>query len=94
MIGIEHWIIETGIVLLGLWAVWRSLPRDPNIPWRQFQADTINALMGNALSEPVFPRPFTLLEWTDITSDSPQLQTYLQKRLEEYKEVKTLQVNC
>ena len=31
------------------------------------QADIINTWMGTSVSEPVFPRPFTLLEWTDIT---------------------------
>lgn len=84
MIGIEHWVIESAIALLGLWAVWKSLPRDPNIPWSHFQANIIHALMGNSLPEPVFPRPFTLLEWTDIRSDSPQLQVYLQKRLTDW----------
>lgn len=84
MIGIEHWIIEIGIGLLGFWAVWKSLPRDPNIPWIQFQSDVVGALKGELVSEPVFPKPFTLLDWTDIASDSQHLQEYLQKRLADW----------
>ena len=84
MIGIEHWMIESGIVLLGMWAVWKSLPRDPSIPWEQFQEDLNQSLQGASPSEPVFPKPFTLLEWTDISSDSVRLWDYLSKRLKDW----------
>ncbi len=92
MIGIDHWIIEIGIVLLGLWAVWKSLPRDPDIPWIQFQANVVRALMGESVHEPVSPKPFTLLEWTDITSDSQKLQDYLHKRLADWIVVGTAEM--
>ena len=81
MIGIDHWIIEIGIVLLGLWAVWKSLPRDPDIHWVQFQENVVRGLIGEPIHEPMSPKPFTLLEWTDIASDSERRQDYVRKRL-------------
>ena len=84
MIGTEHWIIESMILLLGMWAVWKSLPRDPNIPWVQFQEDLRQSLQGSIPSEPRFPKPFTLLEWADISSDSEPLRDYLSKRLQNW----------
>ena len=80
----EHWIIESGIVLLGIWAVWKSLPRDPDISWAPFQEDLRQCLLGASPSEPVFPKPFTLLEWTDISSDSERLRDYLSNRLKDW----------
>lgn len=84
MLGIEHWLIEGGIVLLGAWAVWKSLPRDPNIPWVEYQSDILGCLDGAAPTEPAYPKPFTLLEWSDIQSDSVTVMAYIQKRLQDW----------
>ena len=50
----------------------------------QFQEDLRQSFLGASPSEPVFPKPFTLLEWTDISSDSVRLWDYLSKRLKDW----------
>ena len=89
MLGIEHWLIESGIVLLGAWAVWKSLPRDPKIAWNQYQSDVLMCLDGVTPDTPSYPKPFTLLEWADVHPASETLLTYLQNRLQDWIPVGT-----
>jgi len=83
MVGLqmEHWILEVGIVVLGLWAVWNSLPRDPNISWSEYQQDLLKALEQLSIVDPLYPKPLTLLEWSDIKVDSKEVHLVLQRRL-------------
>jgi len=89
MLGIEHWLIESGIVLLGAWAVWKSLPRDPKIAWDQYQSDILTCLNGVPPDTPSDPKPFTLLEWSDVQAASETLLIYLQNRLQDWIPVGT-----
>lgn len=83
MVGLqlEHWILEVGIVVLGLWAVWNSLPRDPNISWSEYQQDLLKTLQQFPIVDPLYPKPLTLLEWSDIKVDSKEVHLVLQRRL-------------
>ena len=83
MVGLqlEHWILEIGIVILGLWAVWNSLPRDPNIEWSEYQRDLLTALKQQPVVDPFYPKPLTLLTWSDLQVDSAEVHAVLQRRL-------------
>lgn len=91
-LNLEHWVLEVGIAFLGAWAVWKSLPTDPEIDWQQFQLALGHAFQGQEPDTGIFSRPLNLVSWSALKVDAslttsedldPQLLAVLGRKLED-----------
>ncbi len=79
---LEHWIIEGVIVLLGAWAVFKSLPREPDVDWAAYQQSLLATLLGDSVENSICDQPLRLLEWTDIHKGSDKVRSVFRRRLD------------
>lgn len=78
---LEHWIIEVLIVLLGGWAVFKTLPREPEIDWVEYQRILFGTLFGDPVESLMYPQPLRLLEWESLQNRSDAVKDIFRRRL-------------
>ena len=77
------WILELGILILGAWAVWKTLPRTPNIQWLEY-GQILRGRLTNQLvsSNEEFPKALGLLDWNDVKLGSERVATIVEQKLD------------
>jgi len=82
-----EFILEVIILVLAAWALWKSLPKSLNYDWRSIHSKFLLALSAedniewmNLAEQETLDKPFAILEWEDIASDSDETQKFIRRK--------------
>ena len=80
---ITSWFLELGIVVLAAWAVWKSLPKTPQIAWLNYSKNLRLRLSGRTDHEvEMFPRALGLLAWDAVEINGTLVQEIVRRKLD------------
>jgi hypothetical protein len=82
-----EFILEMIILVLAAWALWKSLPKSLNYDWRSVHAKFLLSLSSednkqwkDLARREVLDKPFAILGWEDIDSNSDETQEFLRRK--------------